>query len=88
MAAANGNDPAPAEIMAAVFSRDIKDGEFGVFGTFSQIPWVACLLAQRTHAPNMSYVCGPSGAVNSKQPHLVWSVSTIACTRVRSSAST
>ena len=75
MAAANGNDPAPAEIMAAVFSRDIKDGEFGVFGTFSQIPWVACLLAQRTHAPNMSYVCGPSGAVNSKQPHLVWSVS-------------
>lgn len=69
------NDYAPAEIMAAFLSRDLKDGEMGVFGTFSQIPWVACQMAKATHAPNMSFVCGPSGAINSKLSRLMWSVS-------------
>jgi glutaconate CoA-transferase, subunit B len=63
------------ELMAAFLSRDIKDGEMGVFGTFSQIPWGACQLAKASHAPNLSFVCGPSGALNSKLPHLMWSVS-------------
>lgn len=65
----------PAELMAVFLSRDLKDGEMGVFGTFSQIPWVACQLAKATHAPNLSFVCGPSGAINSKLPNLLWSVS-------------
>ena len=65
----------PAEIMAAFLSRDLKDGEMGVFGTFSQIPWVACQLAQATRSPNLWFVCGPSAAINSKLPRLMWSVS-------------
>jgi len=65
----------PAEIMAAFLSRDLRDGEMGVFGTFSQIPWVACQLAQAMRAPNLWFVCGPSAAINSKLPQLMWSVS-------------
>jgi glutaconate CoA-transferase subunit B len=73
--AASANDYAPAELMATFLSADLRDGEMGVFGTFSQIPWVACQLAKATHAPNLSFVCGPSGAINSKRSKLVWSVS-------------
>jgi len=65
----------PAELMAAFLSRDIRDGELGVFGSFSQIPWAACRLAQATHAPNLWCICGPSAAVNSNLPKLMWSVS-------------
>jgi glutaconate CoA-transferase, subunit B len=71
----HAKDYYPAEIMAAFLSRDIKDGELGVFGTFSQIPWVACQLAKATHAPNMWFICGPSAAINSKLTRLMWSVS-------------
>ena len=67
-------DYCAAEIMAAFFSRDIKDGEFGVIGTFSQIPWMALRLAQASHAPSSWFCCGPSGSVNSKFPKLLWSV--------------
>jgi glutaconate CoA-transferase, subunit B len=63
-----------AELMAAFLSRDLKDGECGGIGTYSQIPWTACRLAQATHAPNMWFFCGPSCAVNSKFNQLVWSV--------------
>ena len=65
----------PAEIMAAFLSRDLEDGELGVFGTFSQIPWVACQLARSTRAPNLWFICGPSAAINSSLPSLMWSVS-------------
>ena len=65
----------PAEIMTAFLARDLKDGELGVFGSFSQIPWAACRLAQATHAPNLWCICGPSAAVNSNLPKLMWSVS-------------
>lgn len=64
-----------AELMAAFLSRDLRDGEMGVIGTFSQIPWAACQLAKATHAPNLSFACGPSGAINSKLSHLLWSTS-------------
>lgn len=63
-----------AEIMAAFFSRDIKDEEFGVIGSFSQIPWIAIRLAQATHAPGAWFCCGPSGSINSNFPKLLWSV--------------
>ena len=65
----------PAELMAAFLSRDLKDDELGVFGAFSQIPWAACQLARATHAPSLWFICGPSAAINSKLPKLMWSVS-------------
>lgn len=70
----HAKDYCAAEIMAAFLSRDIKDEELGVIGAFSQIPWTACRLAQATHAPSMWFICGPSAAVNSKYPKLVWYV--------------
>jgi glutaconate CoA-transferase subunit B len=75
MSTSKSNEYAPAEMMATVLSRDLKDHEFGVFGTFSQIPWVACQMARATRAPNLSFACGPSGAVNSRLPNLEWAVS-------------
>ncbi|KLU61263.1 3-oxoadipate CoA-transferase subunit B [Peptococcaceae bacterium CEB3] len=56
-----------AELMAAVMARHLKDGEVAVMGAVSMIPMAACRLAQETHAPNLSYIAGGSGAVN---PHL------------------
>lgn len=70
----HANKYCAAEIMASFLSKDFKDGEFGVFGTFSQIPWVACRLAQVTHAPNLWYYCGPSGVTNSVPEKFVWYV--------------
>lgn len=61
-----------AELMAAVFSRDLHDGEFGGAGAFAQIPIAAIKLAQQTHAPNLWFLTGPSGSLNSKAP-LTWS---------------
>ena len=69
----HATDYCAAELMAAFFSRDIKDGEFGVIGTFSQIPWMALRLAQATHAPSCWFCCGPSAAINSQFPKLLWS---------------
>jgi len=63
----------PAEIMVAFLSRDFKDGELGIIGAFSQIPWCAIRLAQALHAPNLWFVCGPSASMNSKLDKLLWS---------------
>ncbi|MDP2916849.1 MAG: CoA-transferase [Dehalococcoidia bacterium] len=73
--AKHAKDYYPAELMTAFLSRDIQDEELGVVGTFSQVPWCACRLAQATHAPGMWFICGPSAAINSKFPKLLWSVS-------------
>lgn len=62
-----------AELMAVVLSREMKDGECGGLGAASQIPMAAVKLAQLTHAPNLSWICGGSGAVNSKLPRLLQS---------------
>jgi glutaconate CoA-transferase subunit B len=71
----HAKDYYPAEIMAAFLSRDLKDGELGGVGTFSQIPWVACRLAQTLYAPDLVFMCGPSACINSKFPKLTWAVS-------------
>lgn len=63
----------PAEIMVSFLSRDFKDGELGVIGAFSQIPWCAIRIAQASHAPNLWFVCGPSASINSKFEKLLWS---------------
>lgn len=56
-----------AELMGAVMARHLRDGEVAVMGAVSMIPMVACRMAQFTHAPNLNYIAGGSGAVN---PHL------------------
>lgn len=54
----------PAELMAYTLSKHLKDGEVAIMGAFSGIPMLASRLAQMTHAPNLSYITGGSGAVN------------------------
>lgn len=56
-----------AELMTAVMCRDLRDGEVAIMGAVSAIPMTACRLAQQSHAPNLWYIAGGSGAVN---PHL------------------
>lgn len=55
------------ELMACVMARHLKDGEVAVMGAVSMAPMAACRLAQETHAPNLYYISGGSGAIN---PHL------------------
>ena len=47
------------------------DGEFGAVGAASQIPMAALKLARKTHAPNLNWFCGGSGAINSELPLLL-----------------
>ncbi len=56
-----------AELMACVMARNLRDGEVAVMGAVSMIPMAACRMSQLTHAPNLYYIAGGSGAVN---PHL------------------
>ena len=56
-----------AELMACVMARHLRDGEVAVMGAVSMIPMAACRMSQLTHAPNLYYISGGSGAVN---PHL------------------
>lgn len=60
-----------AELMAVAMSHELRDDDFGAVGAASQIPVCAMRLAQRTHAPNLWYLYGGSGAVNSKSKTLV-----------------
>jgi glutaconate CoA-transferase subunit B len=64
-------DYAVAELMATVLSHALRDDDFGAVGAASQIPVCAMRLAQRTHAPNLWFLYGGSGAVNSKSRELV-----------------
>ena len=65
------NDVAPAELMACLFARNLQDDEIAALGAASQVPMAAVKLAMRTHAPNLSWLCGGSGAVNSQLPLLL-----------------
>jgi glutaconate CoA-transferase, subunit B len=60
-----------AELMATAISRELRDDDFAAVGTSAQIPICAMRLAQRTHAPNLWFVYGGSGALNSKASSLV-----------------
>ncbi|CAA7601107.1 Coenzyme A transferase family I [Acididesulfobacillus acetoxydans] len=62
-----------AELMTVVMARHLRDGEVAVMGAVSMIPMAACRLAQETHAPNLSYIAGGSGAVNPRLEPLVFS---------------
>ncbi len=65
------SDATPAEVMACVLARNISDGDVIGLGAASQIPMAAVKLARRTHAPNLSWMCGGSGAINSELPLLL-----------------
>jgi glutaconate CoA-transferase subunit B len=53
----------PTEIMAAAGAREIRDGEVVVVGI--GLPWIACVLAQRTHAPGLTFLL-EIGVMNAK----------------------
>lgn len=52
------------ELMACVMSRTLIDGTTVGTGAGSAVARAACRLAQLTHAPNLNYLAGGSGAVN------------------------
>lgn len=60
-----------AELMAVAISREMVDGEFGAIGAASHIPLAGLRLAQMTHAPNLSFMCGGSGGLNPTFERLV-----------------
>jgi glutaconate CoA-transferase, subunit B len=53
-----------AEMMAISISHEMADGDFGSVGAASHIPAAGLRLAQLTHAPDLSFFCGGSGAMN------------------------
>ncbi|HEX7336492.1 MAG TPA: CoA-transferase [Gemmatimonadales bacterium] len=62
------SDPTPAEMMAAVAARELRDGEVVFVGI--GLPNLACNLARETHAPNLVliYESGAIGAVPERLP--------------------
>jgi acyl CoA:acetate/3-ketoacid CoA transferase beta subunit len=56
----------PTEIMAAAGAREIRDGEVVVVGI--GLPWVACVLAKRTHARSLTFLL-EIGVINADPKH-------------------
>lgn len=46
----------PEELMAVVISRQVKDGETVAVGAISPIPAAGCVLAEHTHAPDITLI--------------------------------
>jgi acyl CoA:acetate/3-ketoacid CoA transferase beta subunit len=44
----------PTEIMAAAAAKEIRDGDVVLVGI--GLPWIACSLAKRTHAPRLTFL--------------------------------
>lgn len=57
-----------AETMAGVLVRHLRNGEWGACGAYSQIPMAAFRLARLTHAPDLWWLSGGGGALNSEAP--------------------
>ncbi len=62
--------PSLAEIMATVIAHSVHDGMFTGVGTGCWEVAAGLRLAQLTHAPNLSYSYGGSGAVNPRLQYL------------------
>ncbi len=58
------------ELMAAVMSRELRDGEVVVMGAVPALPMAACRLARATHAPNLEFIVGGSGTVSPEPDRL------------------
>lgn len=65
--------PTIADVMAVAMSHHLKDREVAIMGAYSAIPMMACRLAQLTHAPDLTFIAGGSGAVNPKLRPMVQS---------------
>ena len=65
--------PTIADVMAVAMSHHLKNGEVAIMGAYSAIPMMACRLAQMTHAPDLTFIAGGSGAVNPKLRPMVQS---------------
>jgi glutaconate CoA-transferase subunit B len=59
------------ELIATTLAHHLQDGEIVATGAASALARAACRLAQLTHAPNLSYVAGGSGAINPELSPLV-----------------
>lgn len=59
------------ELMTTTLAHYLRDGEVVGTGGGLALARAACRLAQLTHAPNLNYVAGGSGAVNSELAPLV-----------------
>ena len=59
------------ELMAVIIARTLREGETVSTGAGSALARAACRLAQLTHAPNLTFVSGASGAINSYLEPLV-----------------
>ena len=71
VAPSDGASPASlAEIMATVICRSVRDGMFTGAGTGCWEVAAGLRLAQLTHAPNLSFGYGGSGAVNTRLRYL------------------
>jgi glutaconate CoA-transferase subunit B len=57
-------DMTKGELMVTTLSRGVKDKEVVIMGAFSAMPMLASRVAQLTHAPNLTFICGGSGAIN------------------------
>lgn len=64
-----------AELMAVSIAREMEDGYFGAVGAAAHIPMAGLRLAQLTHAPNLSFMCGGSGGLNPRFERLTESSS-------------
>jgi glutaconate CoA-transferase subunit B len=62
------------ELMTVLLARELRDGDLAVTGASSLVPVAACLLAQRTHAPNLTLIT-PAGVVNPQPTRLYRSAS-------------
>jgi glutaconate CoA-transferase, subunit B len=54
-----------AELMAATIADELRNGEWGACGAYSQIPMAAFRLARLRHAPDLYWLSGAGGALNS-----------------------
>ena len=57
-----------AELMAVTLARGLRNEEWGACGANSQIPMAAFQLARLMHAPDLNWLSGGGGAINSAAP--------------------
>ncbi|CAN7742507.1 MULTISPECIES: CoA-transferase subunit beta [unclassified Caballeronia] len=62
------------EFMTVLLARELLDGDLAVTGASSLVPVAACMLAQQTHAPNLTLIT-PAGVVNPQPGRLYRSAS-------------
>lgn len=67
----NGVAYTKPELMTTIISHLLEDGQLVGTGAASALARAACRMAQLTHAPNLTYVAGGGGAVNSELDPLV-----------------